>query len=226
VSNSNLPHQENPTKPQPCPTLCVTAPCSNSGKTVLIEKLLPYVRSVGVLKISPIPATGDDRRHEHQPTTITSADSFYLSPPDELTIPGKDTAKLQAAGAVQVERLRYHPAGLNAGLDFAMARFEPGLPLIIEGGSAAYHLPTAAVLLVARPPLSDIKPTTIRLLERVDYLLVNAPPAKDQIEQVAKMLVGLNSGFRPKDSWHLDLLRDPLPAGLVATVGQLISSHR
>jgi len=204
----------------------VTAPCSDSGKTVLIEKLLRYIRSVGVLKISQIPATGGDRRHQRQPAAVTSADSFYLSPPNELTIPGKDTAKLLAAGAVQVERLRYEPAGLNAGLDSAMARFEAGLPLIIEGGSAAYHLPTATVLLVARPPLADIKPTTIGLLERVDYLLVNAPPAKGQVEQVGKVLVGLNSGFCPKDSWRLDLVRDPLPAGLVTTVGQLLRSDR
>jgi len=204
----------------------VTAPCSDSGKTVLIEKLLPCIGPVGVLKISPIPAPGGDRQIERQSAASIGADNFYLSPPDELTTPGKDTANLLAAGAVHVERLRYQPAGLKAGLDFAMARFEAGLPLIIEGGSAAYHLPTAAVLLVARPPLADIKPTTIGLLERVDYLVVNAPPTKGQVEQVRKVLVSLNSGFCPKDSWPLDLVRDPLPAGLVATVRQILRSDR
>lgn len=222
MSNPNLPHQESPPQTQPRHALCVTAPCSDSGKTLLIEKLLPCIGPVGVLKISPIPAPGGDRRIERQPATSIGADSFYLSPPDELTIPGKDTAKFLAAGAIHVERLRYEPAGLKAGLDFAMARFEAGLPVIIEGGSAAYHMPTAAVLLVARPPLADIKARTVDLLDRVDYLLVNASPAPGQIERTIKVLASLAGRFAPTTCWAADLMHQPLPNELVATIAAVL----
>ncbi len=149
--------------------LSVIAPHSGSGKTLFVTHLLGHIDGLGCLKISPV----HSQHEELEKGNLYSEEDFYFEKPSRLCQPGKDTALYLEAGACQVERLRHAGPGLRAGLEAAFQRFPSALPVVIESSSAIEHLNPVAVVLIIRPPVREMKPSTARLLHRVTDLVVN-----------------------------------------------------
>ncbi len=202
--------------------LSVIGPHSGCGKTTFVAHLLRHIAGLGTLKISPA--------HD-QPETSTREDAligknFYLEDTARLHRAGKDTAMYFEAGAVHVERMRHRAGGLAAGLDAAMKRFPPGVPVVVESSSAVKLLTRVAVVLVLRPPPREIKPSTRDLLPSVTDLLINASDYEDTATAEARRLEREFPSLRPKHTWFADLLCEPLPEALLTRLRCLLLPAR
>jgi len=199
--------------------LSVIGPHSGCGKTTLVIRLLHGIRGLGCLKISPAHTQPDDL-----PRGVKAAgEHFYLEDPPRLNRPGKDTALYLAAGAAHVERLRHWENGLSEGLVTAIDRFPPETPIVVESSSAVRFLNPAAVVLVIRPPIREMKPATRDVLPLVTDLLVNASDgeasATDETERLRHEFPALN----PPYTWSADLLHQPPPNEMVTRLRNLLS---
>lgn len=138
--------------------IVVSGQGSGVGKTYIAQKLLRCLKRWGALKI-----TVSKQRCPHNKNCGICAgikDSFSLIK-DRKTInqPGKDTARLKAAGARKVLWLKAKPEGLKKGLSSALSEFVGCEGVIIEGTS---------VLKVIKPYLN------IHVLARGNYKIIRA----------------------------------------------------
>jgi len=141
----------------------------------LVRHLLAGLESLSCLKISPAEGLDADWT---DPKTGKEVD-FFFEDASRLHRPGKDTALYLEAGARQVQRLRHRADGLAAGLEAAFRRFAPDVPVVVESSSAVQFLDPAAIVLVVRLPVREVKPATERVLHRVTDLLVNGSCHED-----------------------------------------------
>jgi hypothetical protein len=181
----------------------------------------PLVRAlgrVGCLKVSPTSSWADGAA----PACRLEGADFYLENAEGLRRAGKDTAIYLSAGAVQVERLRHRRAGLAAGLEAALDEFPPELPVIVESSSAIAHLRPVAIVLVVRPPLQEMKPSTAAVLPRVTDLLVNGFERSAVVAAATERLHRDFESLRPSFTWHVDLPSEPLPSALVCRMRELL----
>ena len=217
--------------------LSVIGPHSGCGKSTFVTHVLRHVGGLGCLKVSPardwpeVPA-GSER---------ITGDDFYLEDAARLNRPGKDTALYLATGAVRVERLRYRgdapstsapdngwqgpevKGTLAMGLDAALRRFPEAAPVIVESSSAVRLLSPAAVVLIVRPPLREMKPATEAILSRVTDLLINASDRVGPAAEAAERLRDELPALRPPYTWSADLIAEPPPAQMLTRLRTLLT---
>jgi hypothetical protein len=198
--------------------LSVIAPHSGSGKTLFVTHLVRQIPDLGCLKISP----GYEWPEEQSPGGETSGQDFFLEADRHLNRPGKDTALYQAAGAARVERLRHRGNGLAAGLKAALQRFPAAMSVVVESSSAVLLLRPAAVVLVARPPIREMKPATAAILSRVTDLLINASEGSGPPTAAAERLQREYPSLRPQHTYSADLLADPPPGQMLTRLQALL----
>lgn len=196
----------------------VVGPHSGSGKTLLIAHLARHISGIGCLKIS----CPYDRPGQPVGGPVPSDEDFSLDDPSHLGQAGKDTAVYLAAGAEQVERLACRRDRLRGGLDAALARFPVTMPIVIESSSAARLLDPVAVVLVARPPIREMKPSTEAVLSRVTDLLINAPADAATAVADSQCLSTAFPSLRPAVTWAADLAHEPPPRAMLERLAGLL----
>ena len=200
--------------------LSVVGPHSGCGKTLFVTHLARHVSGLGCLKVRPA-------HHQSGPDAASERpvqDDFYLEDSAALDDPGGDTALYLAAGAVQVEILRHQGSGLAAGLDAALDRFPPSMPVAIESSSAVRFLRPAAVVLIVRPPLREMKPSTDAILSRVTDLLVNSSKTGGLATTAAGKLRREYPALRPRFTWSADLTAEAPPVEMLARLRSLLTA--
>ncbi|UCE59188.1 MAG: hypothetical protein JSU63_17310 [Phycisphaerales bacterium] len=200
--------------------LAVVGPHSGCGKTTFVLHLLRYIAGLGCLKVSP--------SHDWDAQIVSDAEvleeDFYLEGSSRLERPGKDTALYMAAGALEVKRLRHRGDGLAKGLRAALERYPAEMPITVESSSALCWLNPAAIVLVVRLPIEEMKPATEALLSRVTDLLINAPDTVDR----ASSAEGLTADFpalSPQFTWSADLIAQPPPEAMLTRVRTLLTTE-
>jgi molybdopterin-guanine dinucleotide biosynthesis protein len=202
--------------------LSVIGPHSGCGKTSLIIQLLRHLSGLGCLKISPV-------RDPHEVLAggpESTEQAYWLEEPASLSSPGKDTALYLAAGSVQVERLRHRRDGLARGLKAALQRFPPSTSVVVESSRAVRFLKPAAVIMVVRPPVRTMKPSTVEVLPLVTDLLVNVSKDGERAAVEAQRLRDEFSAFRPQYTWAADLSSQPPPEELIIRLRSMLAPRR
>ena len=198
--------------------LSVVGPHSGSGKTAFVTTLLRRFGGLACLKISPAP----DWRADTVVGAEVEGRNFYLEDLAGLVYAGSDTALYLDAGAVEVRRLRHRADGLRAGLTATLERYPAGVPVVVESSSAVKFLSPCAVLLVTRPPIREMKPSTAAILPRVTDLLLNTPePERPAAETAAALLVEFPA-LQPQHTWCADLGSEDLPADLMDRISDVL----
>lgn len=183
--------------------LSVVGPHSGCGKTTLVLYLLRHIGGFGCLKISPArepPRAAPDGAFDTET-------GFYFECDEDRAAPCKDTAAYRAAGALHVERLRYWRSQIAAGLGVALDRFPRSMPIVVESSSAVKLMTPGAVVLVVRPPLREMKPSTRAILPRVTDLVINAPHPDDTAGREDELLRRAYPALQPLFTWTVDLRR-------------------
>jgi len=172
------------------------------GKTTLIRRILGKLPDWGALKTT--------RTHGHG-----DAASRYEIRNDRRVLgeAGSDTALFLEAGAARVGWLLYRPSGLAAGLTRALEDFH-GLPgVVLEGNSYAGHLRPTGLIVVARPGLTEVKPSARPLIPLADWVVINRD--RDATDEDASTLArDLSDRFDAKRLFVLDLADAMDGAGL------------
>jgi hypothetical protein len=185
-----------------------------------VTHLARHISGLGCLKVRPA----------HHQSGADPAGSgalqgdFYLEDLATLDDPDGDTASYLAAGAAQVEILRHQGTGLVAGLGVALDRFPPGMPVVIESSSAVRFLRPAAVVLIIRPPLREMKPTTDAILSRVTDLLVNWSLTGELGTRAVEKLRSEYPALRPWFTWSADLTAEAPPVEMLARLRNLLTA--
>ena len=189
----------------------VIGPHSGSGKTLLVAHLVRHIRGLGCLKISP----AHDGQNQQTVNGARSELDFHLEDRTRLNQSGKDTALYLDAGAAHVEWLRHRQFGLAEGLHAALKRFPKAVPIIVESSSAVQLLDPAAVVMVVRPPIREVKPSTQAVLSRVNALLLNASGGNESGVVEAERLQADFPSLRPSHVWYADLIREEPPVEML-----------
>lgn len=214
--------------------LSVIGPHSGCGKTLFVTQLARHVPGLGCLKVRPFHGhlgrdrnseqTGeDDSLPQDSRSALGPSPVYALEPSSALSDPGADTALYLAAGAVQVEILRHRGGALAAGLVAALDRFPRGVSVVVESSSAVEFLDPVAVVLIVRPPLREMKPSTNAILSRVTDLLINASDQDGVAAQSSKRLHGDYPSLRPQHTWFADLMCEPPPDQMLARLQVLLT---
>ena len=202
--------------------LSVVGPHSGCGKTSFVIPLLRQFPGLGCLKISP----AHDWPDEFAKDAEAAGEDFYLEDLTRLRRPGKDTALYLEAGAAEVKRLRHRGDGLAAGLDAALRCYPANMPVVVESSSAVRLLRPVAVILIVRPPLREMKPSTAAILSRVTDLLINALDEGGTATAAAERLRHEFPALRPQFTWSADLIREPPPEQMLARLCALLTAER
>ncbi|RJO63550.1 MAG: hypothetical protein C4523_19920 [Myxococcales bacterium] len=193
-------------------------PHTRCGKSLFVVHLLRYISGLACLKIT----TFDERPGDEADSAELVRPNYYLEEPALLRRPGKDTANYLAAGAVHVERLVCRPPGLAGGLDAALSRFPPRVPVVVESSRATPLLAPLAVVLVVRPPLREMKASTAQIISCVTDLLMNVSDDTTQPTGEADRLMERYGELRPQHVWSADLSRERPPAEMIQRLRELL----
>ena len=201
------------------PILSVVGPHSGCGKTSFVIHVLHHLPGLGCLKVRP----AHGRLEEDAISRQASEGDFYLERHQDLNRPGEDTALYLAAGATQVEILRHRGEGLAAGLRVALERFSTSTPIVVESSSAVRLLHPAGTILIVRPPMREMKPSTETILPRITDLLINASNREGSAHAAADRLGQQFPSLRPQFTWFADLSCEPPPEQLLRRLGALLA---
>ncbi|MGR3220029.1 MAG: hypothetical protein ACUZ8H_09475 [Candidatus Anammoxibacter sp.] len=168
--------------------ISVAGTCSNVGKTAVCEMLIRSLANHGKnggmkddSRISGnISALKITTRHKGVCTkgSCGVCDSIkypYVIKDDKAVIlqKGKDTARLNQAGAGKVVWLLSFPETLKEGITASLNYFDEDDIVVIEGnGFLAVHDADIAVL-VTRPLYTELKKSAKKILDKIDVLLIN-----------------------------------------------------
>lgn len=201
--------------------LSVIGPHSGCGKTLFVTHLLRHIRGLGCLKVSPV----YDRPQTAAEAEGAVAEDYYLEDASGLDQPGTDTALYLAAGAAMVNRLRHRAGALAAGLDAALGQYPPAMPVVVESSSAVPLLQPAAVVLIVRPPMREMKPATEAILPRVTDLLINASDRQGSPTTEAERLQRGFPSLTPQFTWSADLICEPPPKDMLTRLQALVTPN-
>ena len=202
--------------------LSVIGPHSGCGKTLFVSWLLRHVEGLGCLKISPTHDGPEGVPAGDKSSGIRRQD-FQLEDSALLNRPGKDTALYLRIGAVRVERLRPRGDGLARGLRAALQRFDRSTPIVVESSRAVALLRPAAVVMVVRPPVREMKPATRDALSLVTDLLISASDREESATGEAERLRQEFPALRPQFTWSADLICEPPPEQMLARLRSLLT---
>jgi len=197
--------------------LSVVAPHSGSGKTAFVTHLIPHIPGLGCLKVSPAHDWPERSTFDEQ----AGGAGYFTEDTDRSHRAGTDTASFLAAGAACVERLRHRSGGLRLGLAAALKKFPPGMPVAVESSSAVRLVSPVCVVMVVRPPIREMKPTSHDVLPVVTDLLLNASDRMDS-DAEAERLVKEFPGLRPTHTWSCDLSLEPPPIDMLRRLRGLL----
>ncbi|MBX3472776.1 MAG: hypothetical protein KF754_00125 [Planctomycetes bacterium] len=161
--------------------IVIAAPSANCGKTHLACALVRGIPKAQALKITRFhreqhcPVHGVDSRGQDNCDGCAPAPAGFelIDDPGVLATPGKDTQRLAEAGATKLRWLRAAPHSFEYALRRAMSDFDPALPLVIEGNSAA-TLPgfEAKIVLLWPQHTRGVKASVLPALKRCDAMVL------------------------------------------------------
>ncbi|HUU85874.1 MAG TPA: hypothetical protein VM243_20440 [Phycisphaerae bacterium] len=198
--------------------LSVVGPHSGCGKTSFVIHLVRHIPGLGCLKISP----GGDRLQQRPGRGKAIRPDYDLEDSQRLERSGTDTALYLTAGAAVVHRLRHRRDGLATGLHAALALYPESTPIVVESSRAVRLLHPAAVVLVVRPPIREMKPTTEAILPQVTDLLINSSDPSFALT-ASQCLQRDFPSLKPRFTWSADLIREPPPQRLLARLRTLLT---
>ena len=120
---------------------------------------------------------------------------LVISGPAETRQPGKDTARFWEAGAAMVHWVVATDEQVADGIKIALSRVEHE-GVLIEGGSFLKHIDADYSIMVASPPIRDIKSSAVRVMPKMNLIYVNrsepdASVAEDLRERLSKRGVAI-----------------------------------
>ncbi|MHC4841020.1 MAG: hypothetical protein ACYTDT_08725 [Planctomycetota bacterium] len=203
--------------------MIITGPSANCGKTAIACQLVAALPNAQALKItrfhreSHCPVHGiDDHGDDKCDGCAPAPDGFQLiADPEIIEMAGKDTARLQAAGATKTLWLRAAPHVFEYAIKKAVSEFDHDKPLVIEGNSAATVEDITGIVVVVWPTNPrGVKDSVYPALKRCDKLLVAAPDGQlptTLVETCAKIGIEIpKPTWIPPDQWQSDNAKLPM----------------
>src|SRR6185436_10512272 len=146
---------------------------SDVGKTTVLCKLLGMLPGWEAIKVT----RGHYRSCGKNPeaccvSPMLGARPLVLSGPAETREPGKDTARFWEAGAAMVHWVVATDEQVEEGIKIALSRVERE-GVLIEGGSFLKHIDADYSIMVASPPVRDIKSSAVRVMPKMNAIFVN-----------------------------------------------------
>ncbi len=160
--------------------IVIAAPSANCGKTTLACHILSHT-PMQALKItrfhreSHCPVHGVNNQGEDNCDGCAPVPSGFelVTDADVLGMAGKDTDRLQRAGADPVRWLRSSPHVFDYALKRTMRDFSDQRPMLIEGNSAATLVDFDATVILLWPQRTrGVKASVLPALRRHDLLIV------------------------------------------------------
>jgi len=146
---------------------------SDVGKTTVVCKLLGILAGWEAIKVT----RGHYRSCGKNPeaccvSPLLGARPLVLSGPAETQEPGKDTARFWEAGAAMVHWVVATDEQIEEGIKIALSRVQCE-GVLIEGGSFLKHIDADYSIMVASPPVRDIKSSAVRVMPKMNAIYVN-----------------------------------------------------
>jgi len=164
---------------------------SDVGKTTVLCKLLGMLPGWEAIKVT----RGHYRSCGKNPeaccvSSMLGARPLVLSGPAETREPGKDTARFWEAGAAMVHWVVATDEQVEEGIKIALSRVERE-GVLIEGGSFLKHIDADYSIMVASPPVRDIKSSAVRVMPKMNAIFVNRSEpdiliAEELVERLSK----------------------------------------
>jgi molybdopterin-guanine dinucleotide biosynthesis protein len=168
---------------------------SDVGKTTVVCKLLNMLSGWEAIKVT----RGHYRSCGKDPNAccvspLLGAQPLVLSAPAETCEPGKDTARFWDAGAAMVHWVVAGDDQVADGINIALARVKRE-GVIVEGASFLNHIDADYSIMVASPPIRDIKSSAVRVMQKMDSIYVNrSAPDGSLIEEMRERLTKRGAG--------------------------------
>jgi hypothetical protein len=162
-------------------SIILAGPSANCGKTELACRLVAALPGAQALKLtrfhreSHCPVHGINEQGEDNCDGCAPAPAGFelIDDPAILNMPGKDSDRLQRAGAKPVLWLRAAPHVFRYALSAATKRYDSAKPLILEGNSAATVEDFPGFVVVLWPQKSrGVKDSVLPALRRADMLVL------------------------------------------------------
>jgi len=141
--------------------ICVTGAHSGCGKTFVAERI-----------IREIPLRWGAVKY-----TRTNLYASLTDDPASINTPGKDTARLSAAGAAPVVWIQSPPGELEDLLGMALTKLSHCEAVLIEGNSPADFVSPDLIVFVFGDTPSEVKPSARSIIERADIVVAPEPMA-------------------------------------------------
>jgi molybdopterin-guanine dinucleotide biosynthesis protein len=152
---------------------------SDVGKTTVLCELLRLLPGWEAIKVT----RGHYRSCGKDPdaccvSALLGERPLVISGPAETREPGKDTARFWDAGAAMVHWVVATDEQVGEGIRIALSRVERE-GVLVEGGSFLKHVGADYSIMVASPPIRDIKSSAVRVMPKMNAIYVNrsAPDA-------------------------------------------------
>jgi hypothetical protein len=110
---------------------------------------------------------------------------LVLSDPEQTRAPGKDTGRYWAAGASLVHWVIGVDEQIEEGIKNALEKVG-GEGVFIEGGSFLKHVDADYSIMVASPEIKDIKSSAVRVMAKMNALVVNRTEPDPQIAELIR----------------------------------------
>jgi molybdopterin-guanine dinucleotide biosynthesis protein len=163
---------------------------SDVGKTTVLGNLLGLFNGWEAIKVT----RGHYRSCGKDPDAccvsgMLSDHPLVLSEPAETREAGKDTARFWNAGAAMVHWVIASDEQVREGVKIALSRVERE-GVLIEGGSFLKYIAADYSIMVARPPIRDIKSSAVRVMPKMNAIYVNrSEPDASIVEQLRARLL-------------------------------------
>ncbi|HEY3346075.1 MAG TPA: molybdopterin-guanine dinucleotide biosynthesis protein MobB [Nitrospirota bacterium] len=137
--------------------ITVSGAFSGCGKTTFARSLLSCLKGYAAIK-------------------VTTTDLFckVTDSPEEINVPGKDTALYKEAGAARVVWIQSPREELEDSLAYALDMVGDVPGVVVEGNSPLKHINPDRAFFVMGGKMEEIKPGAFAALEKADVVVVNA----------------------------------------------------
>ena len=146
---------------------------SDVGKTTILCELLRMLPGWEAIKVT----RGHYRSCGKDPdaccvSPLLGERPLVMSGPAETREPGKDTARFWEANAAMVHWVVATDLQVGEGIRIALSRVERE-GVFVEGASFLKHIEADYSIMVASPPIRDIKSSAVRVMPRMNAIYVN-----------------------------------------------------